>query len=117
MNPQELKSSITEAIAKSQGWHTNGWKTTFGPRNVEVNNLEEAEKLPRTFNNRLEAISYWNNVKNASEEVVEWGNRALASLEKNDMRDVEDSVYCAVVIERPVLHGAPTWYGVFEKCK
>lgn len=117
MNPQELKSSIREAIEKSKAWHTAGWKTTFGPRHTEVNNLEEANNLPRTFNNRLEAISYWNNVKNASAEVVEWGERALASLEKNDLRDVEDAVYAAVVVERPVLHGAPTWTGVFQKCR
>ena len=114
MNPQELKPSITEAIEKSKVWHTEGWKMTFGPRHVEVNNLEEANNLPRTFNNRLEAVSYWTNVKNVSEEAVEWGERALASLEKNDLRDVEDAVYFAVVIERPILHGAPTWSGVFE---
>jgi len=111
---QNIEQLIQAAIDKSEKWHTEGWKVTFGTRSTEVNSLEEAEKLPRNFVYRLEAIAYWTRVKGSGAEAADWGRRALASLKKGDMTDVNDSVYYAMVVEKPINDKAPTWAPVVQ---
>lgn len=112
-----LSSAIAEALQETKGWPVKGWPMTFGPRNVAVNNLEEAEALPRTFNNRMEAVSYWNRIKSSSQESETWGQRAEKALSGGDIADARDSIYFAMVVEKGFRGEAPTWSKVWEVAK
>ncbi len=117
MDKTDLTKTIAAAIAETENWSVEGWKTTFGLRNTEVNCLADAQKLPREFVNRLEAIAYWENVALAAGEATKWGKKALFALEKNDLKDAEDSLYYTLVIERPLRSETTTWNASHQKMK
>ncbi len=113
MNENLIKMTET-AIQATKDWTVKGWPTTFGPRKTSVNNLETAKKLPHTDVYRLEAIAYWERVKNSADDILVWGERCLASLKKGDVQDAFDAAYFAVFIEKPIREIAPTWEGVMK---
>lgn len=117
MDKTDLKKTIEAAIAETENWPIKGWKTTFGLRNTEVNCLADAQKLPREFVNRLEAIAYWENVALATGEATKWGKKALSALEKDDLKDAEDSLYYTLVIERPLRPETITWNASHKQMK
>lgn len=112
---QELASKIEEAIKDTKEWYTRGWNVTFGPRRTIISNLEEAKGQPDTFVYKLEAIAYWNRVKNASEDALDYGEKALASLKSGDMRSVEDYIYAAYMAERPMTEKKMTWEELYHQ--
>lgn len=112
---EEIAKEIRRAVDNSRNWGETGWPMTFGRQQKPVNSLKEANALEKTFVYRLEAISYWNRVKDAGVEAATWGERALSSLQKGDLKDTDDSIYFAVFLERPVRGEAPVWGPVYEK--
>ncbi len=110
----DIVRMIEEASAETREWTKKGWKVTFGHRQIEANSLEAAEKLPQTEVYRLEAIAYWNRVKNAAEDALIWGGRALEDAKKGDLKGAEDAVYYAQFCEFPIREISPTWGPVFE---
>ena len=114
---QDLIKAIEDAIKETEAWTTTGWKQLFGLRNVEVNSLSAAEALDKTFVYRIEAIAYWINVKHASEEAVEWGKKALEAAKAGRMQEVDDTVYYALTLEKPLRIKAVTWNKVYSMIK
>lgn len=112
-----IAQDIQRAIGSSRKWAETGWPTTFGRMERPVNSIKEAEALEKSFVYRLEAVSYWNRVRDAGEEAATWGERALASLKKGDIGDADDSLYFAVFLEKPLRSDAPEWAPVYAKLK
>jgi hypothetical protein len=108
----DLIRKVEEAIQNTNEWPTKGWKTTFGPRKVEVNNLAAARDLPHTMVNRLEAVAYWVRVENSAVDAAQWGKKALEALKKDDLKEAEDCAYFCMIVEKPIREIAPTWEGV-----
>ena len=57
-------------------------------------------------------------MKTASKEAQEWGLKAKAALEKNNISLAEDCIYYALFLEKP-LRGeiADTWLDVYKKAR
>ena len=117
MSKEDLSNAIKKATDASASWAVTGWPMTFGDRHEQVNNKEAADSSAKTYVNRLEAIAYWARVEQAGAEAAEWGKRALASLEKGDLADCDDSIYYAIFVEKPLNEDAPTWAPVYDICK
>jgi len=111
----ELKEILKTAIEKARNWATEGWKVTFGPREYEVNSLTDAEELAREFPYREDALGYWKNVKAISEEVISNLEKALAALEKGDLKRAENMAYAAQYFEKPLEKFTNTSRPVFER--
>jgi hypothetical protein len=109
MSQVQAENTIQKAIQEAQEWPVKGWKMEFGPKRIPVNNLEEANKLSNKFVYRQEALAYWERVAYTSEDVVQWGKKALEALKKGDIKEAKDCLYFAVIIEKPLNDKAPTW--------
>jgi hypothetical protein len=114
---QDLIKAIENAIKETEEWHLKGWKQVFGFRNTEVNSLAAAEALDKTFVFRLEAIAFWQYVKNASEDASEWGKKALAAAKAGKMQDVDDAIYFALNLEKYKRSKPETWSKVYSMLK
>lgn len=114
---EEIVKDIHRAVDNSRNWGVNGWPMTFGKQNRPVNSQKDAEGLEKTFVYRLEAISYWDRVNDAGKEAATWGERAISSIQKGDLKDADDSLYFAVFLEKPVRGDAPEWGPVYAKFK
>jgi hypothetical protein len=117
MDIKAISTDIEKALQSSRTWADTGWPMTFGRQLRAVNTLKEANALEASFVYRLEAISFWTRAKEAGAEAATWGERALASLKKGDLRDADDSLYQAMYLERPVRTEAPVWGPVYKKFK
>ncbi len=118
MSPNKnLHLALETALKETLQWPEKGWSMTFGPRQIRVNTLSEAESLPAEFPYRMEAQSYWRRVKATAFEIEQWAKRALVSLEKGDMVDLADSVYFAMVLEKGLHSDAPVWRGIWEQVR
>ncbi|MDH5654726.1 MAG: hypothetical protein OEZ34_02385 [Spirochaetia bacterium] len=111
---QDLIKAIENAIKETEEWPTKGWKQLFGIRKTEVNSLADAEALDRTFVYKIEAVAYWTNVKNASEEAAEWGKKALEAAKAGNLKDADDKAYYALVLEKPLRSKPVTWDKVYS---
>lgn len=117
MDIKAISTDIEKALQVSKTWAETGWPMTFGKQLRPVNTIKEADALEESFVYRLEAISYWRRAKEAGAEAASWGERALASLKKGDLKDADDSLYFAVYLERPIRGDAPVWGPVYKKFK
>ncbi|MBF0382517.1 MAG: hypothetical protein HQL69_15960 [Magnetococcales bacterium] len=102
-------NELDKAIATASSWAETGWSMTFGPRNVQVNSLKEAHELRNGFPQRLEAISYWEDIKTLGQETAQHGKKAKAALEKGDLNGAINALYLARYMEKRVDENSPTW--------
>ncbi|MDH5560650.1 MAG: hypothetical protein OEY59_07320 [Deltaproteobacteria bacterium] len=114
---QEIKQEIAESLKKATNWTQEGWKTTFGPKNIEVNSLKQAQDLPKQFAYKLEAVDYWKTVGIIAKEVTLWLEKALVSFDKGDFKAVEDQVYFAKYVEKPYERVANTCKPLLDKIR
>ncbi|MBF0278726.1 MAG: hypothetical protein HQM13_13080 [SAR324 cluster bacterium] len=114
---QELIQQVKEAIDRSVNWAETGWHITFGPRRTEVLSLPEAEKMPRTFVYREEAVNYWKQVQLTGEDAAASGKKALLALENNNLKAAEDALYFCQYLEKPFTKEAQTWLPVHQAIK
>lgn len=109
-----LKKSVQESLERSRKWAEDGWKVTFGARQVEISSLQQALDLPKEAPNREDAIGYWKNVQEISEEVSIYLEGALADLEKGDLKAAENKLYFAQYFEKPLEQFTNTSKPVYE---
>ena len=114
---EDLIGRIMEAIGKSKEWAEKGWKVTFGRREVEVSSLHQAQSLPQNFVHREEAVNYWTNVDQTGKEAADYGKKAIAALERNDLKAVEDAIYFSKYLEKTFAAHTRTWEPVHEAVK
>ena len=114
---QELIQQVQEAIERSNNWAETGWSITFGPRGVDVSSLQQAQDLPKNFVFREEAVNYWNQVQLTGKDAAKAGEKALSSLEKNDLKAAEDALYLSQYFEKPFTKDAQTWQPVHQAAK
>lgn len=113
----DLIRQVQEAIAYSGNWAEKGWPATFGPRNIEVSSLKQAQALPRNFVYRDEAVNYWNQVLLAGTDTADAGNKALTALKKGDLNAAADALYLSQYIEKPFAASSSTWAPLYEALK
>lgn len=104
---------LDKAIVEAENWANTGWKVTFGSRNVEVNSIKEAAELKPSFHNRLEAVSYWDDVNTVGGETAAYGRKAKESLGKGDLHGAKNALYFARFIEKRINEDTPTWGPVY----
>ena len=114
---EELIKKTEAAIDDSMNWAERGWTVSFGPRQTEINSLQEAEELPETFVYRSEAINYWKQVRLTGYDAGISGKKALESLKKGDLKDAEDHLYFAQYVEKPFAESSKTWLNVYAAAK
>ena len=114
MMSADLKKMVKESLERSRKWAEDGWKVTFGPRQLEISSLQHALDLPLEAPNREEAIGYWKNVEGISEEVSLYLEAALADLEKGDLKAAENKLYFAQYYEKPLEQYTKTSKPVYE---
>jgi hypothetical protein len=112
---ENIINSVKEAVKKSLSWQEEGWNVTFGFRNTKISTLKDAKSQPDSFVNKIEAVSFWQHVKEAGQEAGEYGNKALSALEKGDLQDAADCVYSAWFIERNFDHYTNIWRPIYEE--
>jgi hypothetical protein len=100
---------LDKAIDKASSWAVTGWSMTFGNRNVPVNSLQDAQILKNSFPNRLEALSYWEDIELLGQETAEHGKKAKAALEQGDLHGAKNSLYLACYLEKRINENSPTW--------
>lgn len=113
----DLKEQLKQAIERARNWSVDGWPVGFGPRRVDVPSLKAALDSPKTFAHRQEALGYWHNVKLISEDVTHNLEAALAALEKGDLKAVENKLYAAQYMEKPLEEHTKTSKPVYEAFK
>ncbi|MBF0124675.1 MAG: hypothetical protein HQL60_04995 [Magnetococcales bacterium] len=111
---QDLITQLQQAIQRASDWATSGWPMRFGSHQVEVSSLPAAEKMPRSFANRQEALAYWTNVAMVSQESISYGEKALKALQKGDLPAAYDALYFARFIEKRLNEASPTWGGICD---
>ncbi len=114
---QEVLQLVKDATNKSLKWAEDGWKMTFGPRQTPVCSLKEANALPDTFSFKIEAITFWDRVKQAGEEAASWGEKAIDALQKGDTKGASDCVYYAYYTEKFYANYLNMWKDVNSKLK
>ena len=112
-----MKKQLQEAIEKARNWADEGWKVTFGHREVEVNSLPAAKEMPKEFQHREEAIAYWENVKGISGHVTTYLEKALEDMENGNMKGAEDKIYFAQYFEKPLEEFTKTSKPVYESIR
>ncbi|GMT49272.1 MAG: hypothetical protein IEMM0008_0811 [bacterium] len=112
---QDMKSKVKKAIDRSMKWAETGWETSFGPRKTPANSLKQAKELPDGFSFKLEAVSHWEMIQEAGEDCAKHGKKALEALEKGNMKEAIDSVYCAQYLEKFYEKQSKTWKPVYEE--
>ena len=114
---EDVIYQVQEAIASSRKWAETGWPVTFGPRNVELSSLKQAESPPKNFIFRLEAINYWKQAKLTGNDAADSGQKALDALNKGDLSAAENALYFCQFIEKPFAEDAKTWLPLYEAFK
>jgi hypothetical protein len=111
---QALIEMLDRAIQETNEWVSKGWSMRFGPYQTEVASLGAANAMPKNFQNRQEALSYWNQVEMASQEALVWAWKARAALQGSDLGVAHNTAYAAKYIERRFRESTPTWGPVCE---
>ncbi|NTW57274.1 MAG: hypothetical protein HGB20_09580 [Chlorobiaceae bacterium] len=111
---EDVISEVLKAVETSKHWAESGWPATFGPRNIAVNTLKDAEALPRNSLIRLEAQNYWKQVQLAGADTSEWGMKALDALKRGDVKSAGDALYFSQYIEKPFSECSKTWLPLYE---
>ena len=114
---EDVIYQVQEAIASSRKWAETGWPVTFGPRNVELSSLKQAESQPKNFIFRLEAINYWKQAKLTGNEAADSGQKALDALKNGNLSAAENALYFCQFIEKPFAEDAKTWLPLYEAFK
>jgi len=114
---EDMIYKVQEAIACSRTWAETGWPVTFGPRNVEVSSLKQAQSLPKNFVFRQEAINYWNQAKLTGHDAAESGQKALHALKNSNISAADDALYFCQFIEKPFVEYSKTWLPLYESFK
>ncbi len=114
---EDLIYQVEEAITASRKWAETGWPVTFGPRNVEVSSLKQAESLPKTFVFRQEAANYWMQAKLTGNDAADSGQKALDALKTGKLSAAANALYFCQFIEKPFAEQAKTWLPLYEACK
>ncbi len=114
---EDFINQVEEAIASSRKWAETGWPVTFGPRNVEVSSLKQAQSLPKNFIFRQEAANYWNQAKLTGNDAADSGQKALDALKKGNLSAVDNALYFCQFIEKPFTEDAKTWLPLYEAFK
>ncbi|MBC8259464.1 MAG: hypothetical protein H8E38_10635 [SAR324 cluster bacterium] len=114
---EDLIKKTEAAIEQSMNWAVRGWLVTFGPRQTEINSLQAAEEMPKTFVYRAEAINYWKQAELTGHDAGVSGQKALESLKKGDLMDAEDHLYFSQYVEKPFAELSKTWVSVHAAAK
>ncbi len=114
---EDLINQVQEAVACSRKWAETGWPVTFGPRNVEVSSLKQAESLPKNFVFRQEAANYWNQAKLTGNDAADSGQKALDALIKGNFSAAENALYFCQFIEKPFAEYSKTWLPLYDAFK
>ncbi len=114
---EDVIYQVEEAIASSEKWAETGWPVTFGPRNVEVSSLKQAQALPKNFVFRLEALNYWNQAKLTGHDAAESGKKALEALKSHNVHAADDALYFCQFLEKPFTEYSKTWLPLYEAFK
>lgn len=109
MDKKELGAKLGVAIETAENWAVDGWRMTFGNRDVEISSLKKAEESPMTFVYREEAVSYWRQIDEMGQETAAQGKKAMAALDNDDLKAAADAVYFARFIEKRINKETPTW--------
>ena len=113
----DLIHQVQEAIAYSGSWAEKGWPVTFGPNNIEVSSLKQAQALPRNFVYRDEAVNYWQQVLLTGNDTAGAGRKALAALQEGNLQAAADALYLSQYIEKPFAASSATWAPLYEALK
>ncbi len=114
---EDLIYQVQEAIATSRKWAETGWPVTFGPRNVEVSSLKQAESLPKNFVFRQEAANYWNQAKLTGNDAADSGQKALDAIISGNLSAAENALYFCQFIEKPFTENSKTWLPLYDALK
>ncbi|TLU81678.1 MAG: hypothetical protein FDX21_11450 [Chlorobium sp.] len=114
---EDVIYQVEEAIACSEKWAETGWPVTFGPRNVEVSSLKQAQALPKNFVFRQEALNYWNQAKLTGHDTAESGKKALEALKSHNVPAADDALYFCQFLEKPFTEYSKTWLPLYEAFK
>ena len=114
---EDVIYQVQEAIECSRKWAETGWPVTFGPRNVEVSSLAQAQSLPKNFVFRQEAVNYWNQAKLTGNDAADSGRKALDALKNGNFSAAENALYFCQFIEKPFVECAKTWLPLYEVFK
>lgn len=110
----DLKKKLKDSIARAKNWSADGWRVAFGPNQVEVASLKQAQELAPEFPYRQEAVAYWKNVQVISVEVTAYLEGTLADLENGDLKAAGSKLYFAQYLEKPLEKYSRTSRPIFE---
>ena len=114
---EDVIHQVQEAIACSRKWAETGWPVTFGPRNVEVSSLKQAQSLPKNFVYRQEAVNYWSQAKLTGNDAADSGQKALDALNGSNVYAADNALYFCQFIEKPFAEYSKTWLPLYEAFK
>ena len=109
--------TLQQAIEISRNWAETGWPVTFGPRNVEVSSLEQAQALPKNFVFRDEAVNYWRQAKLTGNDAADSGEKAMTALKSGNPGAAADALYFSQYIEQPFAGYSRLWRDLYETVK
>jgi hypothetical protein len=112
---EDVITEVRKAVESSRHWADNGWQASFGPRNIQVSTLREAEALPRTSAVRLEAVNYWKQARLTGNDSADWGEKAIAALEAGNVKRAADALYFTQFIEKPFAEFSRTWEPLYAE--
>jgi primosomal protein N'' len=117
MDNQQLMAQVKAATETARNWHLKGWTMKFGPYQNEVNSLAAANEMNDRYQNRQEALTYWQQIEMASNETVAQGEKAMAALAQGNVDGAKRAVYYAMFVEKKFDESAPNWGPVFNVLK
>ena len=114
---EDMIPRMEEAVQNSRKWAENGWQMGFGPKSAPVNNLKEAEALPRSFIYREESVNYWRQIRLMGNDAADAGASAIEALKNGDIDAAEKALYLASYIERPYESYTCEWKTLHDTVK
>nr|CRH05332.1 Conserved protein of unknown function [Candidatus Magnetococcus massalia] len=90
---------------------------TFGFKGTEINNYQQAVDTPESFCNRIEAVCYWEDIKEVGEETAHHGEIAKEAIAAGNMEKAKHHVFYALYEERKIIASGSTWGPVFDAIK
>ena len=114
---EDIIRRVEEAVGLSRKWAENGWNMGFGPKNVPVTSLKEAEALPVSFIYREESVNYWRQVRLMGDDAADSGEKAVEALKNSDVDTAEKALYLSSYIERPYENYTSSWKSLYETLK
>ncbi|NTW11216.1 MAG: hypothetical protein HGA26_07640 [Chlorobiaceae bacterium] len=111
---EDVIGEVQKAVENSRHWAEKGWPVSFGPRNIAVNTLKEAEALPRTSAIRPEAVNYWKQARLTGNDAGDWGEKAIAALGAGNIKGAADALYFSQYLEKPFTEFSRTWQPLYD---